>query len=157
MRLAPWFLPLALSAALLTTTSYVFADNHEAGGEQHEPLDDAALEEEYGIKAGSVKRDEETSSDADQSDDQTGSREEEEEEEKNEAENSENGNSGEESSGAEETREGEDDVALEPGKSEERNPEAGTGGTGSPDDAIHSSEEENSDDEENNDGTDDSE
>lgn len=145
MRLTPWFLPLALSAALLTTTSYVFADNHE-------PLDDEALEEEYGIKAGSVKRDEETSSDSDQSNDQTRSREEEEEEE-----NSDNDNSGEESSGAEETREGEDDVALEPGESEERNPEAGTGGTGSPDDAIHSSEEENSDDEENDDGTDDSE
>ncbi|MCH4813997.1 hypothetical protein [Vreelandella neptunia] len=156
MRLTPLFLTFALSTALLTTTSYVFADNHEAGEEQHEPLDDAALEEEYGIKAGSVKRDEETSSDADQSNDQARIREEEEEEEKNEEENSENANSGEESSGAEETREGEDDVALEPGKSEDRNPEAGTGGTGSPDDAIHSSEEENGDNDDN-DGTDDNE
>ncbi|CEP37852.1 MULTISPECIES: hypothetical protein [Halomonadaceae] len=141
MRLAPWFLPFALSAALLTTTGYVLADNHDAEGEQHEPLDDEALEEEYGIKAGSVKRDEETSSsDSDGTDEQARAREEEEEEEK-----------GEEVA----TSAGEADVELEPGKSEERNPEAGTGGTGSPDDAIHSSEEENSEDDE--EGTDDNE
>lgn len=83
MRLAPWFLPLALSAALLTTSSYVFADNHGSAGEQHEPMDDEALEEEYGIKAGSVKRDEETSSsDSDSTNEQARVREEEEEEEK---------------------------------------------------------------------------
>lgn len=58
MRLTPWFLPFALSAALLTTTGYVFADNHPSEGEQHKPLNDAALEEEYGIKAGAVKREE---------------------------------------------------------------------------------------------------
>ncbi|BBI48106.1 hypothetical protein HORIV_05270 [Vreelandella olivaria] len=141
MRLTPWMLPFALSAALLTTTGYALADSHESEGEQHEPLDDAALEEEYGIKAGSVKRDEDmSSSDADDTDEQARAREEEEEEEKNEGVA---------------TSEGEADVELEPGKSEERNPEAGTGGTGSPEDAIHSSEEENSEDDE--DGTDDSE
>lgn len=141
MRLTPWLLPFALSAALLTTTGYVLADNHESEGEQHEPLDDAALEEEYGIKAGSVKRDVDmSSSDSDDTDEQARAREEEEEEEKNEGIA---------------TSEGEADVELEPGKSEERNPEAGTGGTGSPEDAIHSSEEENSEDDE--DGTDDSE
>lgn len=143
MRLAPWFLPFALSAALLTTTGYVFADTHESEGQQYEPLDDAALEEEYGIKAGSVKRDEDAgtaSSDSEGADEQMRVREEEEEEKKEEVA----------------TSAGEDDVELEPGKSEERSPEAGTGGTGSPDDAIHSSEEENSDNDKNDD-TDDNE
>jgi hypothetical protein len=143
MRLTPWLLPFALSAALLTTTGYVLADNHESEGEQHEPLDDEALEEEYGIKAGSVKRDEDegtSSSGSESADEQARVREEEEEEEKNEEVA---------------TSEGEADVELEPGKSEDRNPEAGTGGTGSPEDAIHSSEEENSEDDE--EGTDDNE
>ena len=130
MRLTPWFLTFALSAALLTTASYTFADNHESEGEQHTPLDDQALEEEYGIKAGSVKREEEASSS--------------------------NSNDADEKGEEEATRAGEDDVALEPGKSEERSPAAGTGGTGSPEDAIHSSEEENSEKDKNND-TDDSE
>ncbi|MGQ7263788.1 hypothetical protein [Vreelandella sp. V005] len=143
MRLTPWFLTFAMSAALLTTAGYTFADNHESEGEQHKPLDDQALEEEYGIKAGSVKREEEVSSS--NSDEQVRVREEEEEEEKVEEEKS-----------GEATRAGEDDVALEPGKSEERSPAAGTGGTGSPEDAIHSSEEENSD-KDNSSDTDDSE
>ena len=121
MRLTPWLLPFALSAALLTTTGYVFADSHESEGEQHEPLDDEALEEEYGIKAGSVKRDEDEGT----------------------------------SYGASSASTEDKDVELEPGKSEDRNPEAGTGGTGSPEDAIHSSEEENSEDDE--EGTDDNE
>lgn len=137
MRLTPWFLPLALSAALLTTTSYVFADNHE-------PLDDEALEEEYGIKAGSVKRDEQTSSDADQSNDQARSREEEEEEEKAEEENS----------GDEATSTGED---VEPRNGEERSPAAGTGGTGSPETAIHDSEAENNEENTSENDTDDKE
>ena len=142
MRLTPWFLTFALSAALLTTAGYTFADNHESEGEQHTPLDDQALEEEYGIKAGAVKREEEaSSSNSNDADEQVRVREEEEEEEKGEEEA---------------TRAGEDDVALEPGKSEERSPAAGTGGTGSPEDAIHSSEEENSEKDKNND-TDDSE
>ncbi|WP_447046265.1 hypothetical protein [Vreelandella sp. H-I2] len=143
MRLTPWLLPFALSAALLTTTSYVFADNHESESEQQKPLDDEALEEEYGIKAGSVQRDEDegaSSSDSEGADEQSRVSEEEEEEEKGEEEA---------------TRAGEDDVALEPGDSEERNPEAGTGGTGSPEDAIHDSEEENS--KENKDDTEDNE
>lgn len=129
MRLTPWLLPFALSAALLTTTGYVFADSHESEDEQHEPLDDEALEEKYSIKAGSVKRDKEvSSSDSDGTDEQARAREEEEEEEKSEEVA---------------TSAGETEVELAPGESEERNPEAGTGGTGSPEDAIHSSEEDN--------------
>ena len=120
MRLIAWVLPFTFSAALIATTGYVFADNHAPENEQHAPLDDKALEEEYGIKAGSVKRDGELSSNA----------------------------AGEAS---DQTRAGEDDVELEPATGEEESPGAGTGGTGSPDDAIHSSEEENS---ANDDGTD---
>lgn len=70
MRLTLWILPFALSAALLTTTSYVLADSHVSEGEQHEPLDDAALEEQYGIKAGAVKRDEEDSAEQPNGDDE---------------------------------------------------------------------------------------
>lgn len=108
MRLTPWILPFALSAALLTTTGYVFADNHAPEGEQHEPLDDEALEEEYGIKAGSVKRQDEAN------------------------------NSGEDNMTSESESESSDD--------EERSPDAGTGGTGSSQNAINSSEAENSQD-----------
>ncbi|MGO2393647.1 MAG: hypothetical protein ACTH69_16325 [Halomonas sp.] len=123
MRLTAWVLLFTFSAALLATTGYVFADNHAPENEQHAPLNDKALEEEYGIKAGSVKRDGELSSnDAGEARDQT--------------------------------RAGEDDVELAPSTGEEESPGAGTGGTGSPNDAIHSSEEENND---NDDGTDDNE
>ncbi|CAM3749019.1 MULTISPECIES: hypothetical protein [Halomonas] len=123
MRLTAWVLLFTFSAALLATTGYVFADNHAPENEQHAPLNDKALEEEYGIKAGSVKRDGELSSnDAGEASDQT--------------------------------RAGEDDVELAPSTGEEESPGAGTGGTGSPNDAIHSSEEENND---NDDGTDDNE
>ncbi|WP_235041160.1 hypothetical protein [Vreelandella profundi] len=123
MRLVTWVLPFTLSAALFATTGYVFADNHAPEEGQHAPLDDKALEEEYGIKAGSVKRDGElSSSDTSEASDQT--------------------------------RAGEDDVELAPSTGEEESPGAGTGGTGSPNDAINSSEEENS---QNDDGTDDSE
>ncbi|WP_085917712.1 hypothetical protein [Halomonas sp. CSM-2] len=63
MRLTPWIMPLAFAAAMLAATSAATADEHE-----HEPLDDAALEEEYGIKAGAVKRDaEDRSSDVSES------------------------------------------------------------------------------------------
>ena len=117
MRLTPWFLPFALSAVLLTTTGYVFADTQASKGEQHAPLDDEELEKEYGIKAGSVIR---------------------------------NGVQGEKNTVV--SSAGEDNVELEPSSDEERSPEAGTGGTGSPEDAIHSSEEENSEGSE--DGTD---
>lgn len=141
MRLTPWFLPVALSVALMATASYAFADeNNEGEQDQHAPLDDQALEKEYGIKAGSVKRDQETlASHAEEATKQASAREDAQDQSEEAA-----------------TRAGEDDVELAPGNSEERSPKAGTGGTGSPEDAIHSSEEENSDDSES-DSTDDSE
>ena len=54
MRLNPWIMPFAFAAVMLAAPSVATADEHE-----HEPLDDQALEEAYGIKAGAVKRDEE--------------------------------------------------------------------------------------------------
>lgn len=107
MRLTPWFLPFALSAVLLTTAGYAVADSHSSEEEQSETepsemLSDEALEEQYGIKAGSVKRAEEGTG--------TGSKE---------------------------------NAEPESAEDEERSPAAGTGGTGSPEDAIQSSEEEN--------------
>lgn len=74
MRLTPWIMPLAFAAAMLAATSAATADEHE-----HEPLDDAALEEEYGIKAGAVKRDAEGRS-SDASDAESNGAEEEKEE-----------------------------------------------------------------------------
>lgn len=79
MRLTPWIIPFVFAAAMLGATSAASADEHE-----HEPLDDEALEEEYGIKAGAVKRDEEgRSSDASDSDSNSGEQQEEQEEETN--------------------------------------------------------------------------
>lgn len=54
MRLTPWIMPFAFAAAMLAISGTATADEHE-----YEPLDDQALEEEYGIKEGAVKRDEE--------------------------------------------------------------------------------------------------
>jgi hypothetical protein len=142
MRLTPWILPFALSAALLTTTSYVFADNHESEGGhepesgQYEPLDDAALEEEYGIKAGSVKREESEESDSEHSTDTTngaGNAEEDSSEENSDDDRSSASNSDDENNG-EVTDEGEETA------------EGGTGGTGSSEDAIENGEDEESTD-----------
>ncbi|KPQ23198.1 MULTISPECIES: hypothetical protein [unclassified Halomonas] len=75
MRLTPWIMPFVFAMALLSAAGVASAD-------EHEPLDDEALEEEYGIKAGSVKRDEENrSSDTSESDSNGEEKQEEEEEE----------------------------------------------------------------------------
>nr|WP_163501226.1 hypothetical protein [Halomonas socia] len=95
MRLIPWLTTVGLTAALLLgTTTLVHAD---------EPMSDAELEEEYGIKAGSLVRDDDEARDED-------------------ASTNDNGND------------------------EEESPEAGTGGSGSPNEAHDDSEEQ--DDEE---------
>lgn len=59
MRLTPWFLSWVAGTALIASTGSVLAepDTH-TDSEQHQALDDAALEEKYGIKAGAVQRDE---------------------------------------------------------------------------------------------------
>jgi len=80
MRLTPWIMPFAFAAAMLAGTSAATADEHE-----HEPLDDKALEEEYGIKEGAVKRDEEDRSSDTSESESNGAEEEEEENEETSA------------------------------------------------------------------------
>ena len=61
MRFTPWFLSLAVGTALMASAGSVLAEPEaDADSEQHQALDDAALEEKYGIKAGAVQRDEST-------------------------------------------------------------------------------------------------
>lgn len=153
MRLTPWILPLALSAALITTTNYVLADNHESGDKQHEPLDDAALEEEYGIKAGAVKRDPVEDSDSEQPSDETDRTEEDEDETLDEPADDETRGSADESDAADAENNGErtadgDEAA-----------EGGTGGTGSSENALANGEDDKStdDDGESEESTDDNE
>ena len=63
MRVSPWLLPWVLSASLYVVAASAWADTAAENG-QHEALDDAALEETYGIKAGAVRRDEQPASQA---------------------------------------------------------------------------------------------
>lgn len=67
MRFNPWLLSFVFGTALMASAASVLAEQTNADSEQHQALDDAALEEKYGIKAGSVQRDEQPSS-ADNSD-----------------------------------------------------------------------------------------
>ena len=77
MRLTPWLLSMTLGSLLLTAGP-TLAEQTESGETQHEALDDAALEEKYGIKAGAVQREEEpTSSDTEEIPTDNGSGEEE--------------------------------------------------------------------------------
>lgn len=57
MRLIPVFFSVMLGAILLVVVSHAFAEEGSSNSEQYEPLDDEALEKEYGIKAGAVQRD----------------------------------------------------------------------------------------------------
>ena len=62
MRFNPWLLSFVFGTALMASSASVLAEPEaNADSEQHQALDDAALEEKYGIKAGSVQRDEQTS------------------------------------------------------------------------------------------------
>ncbi|RUR53684.1 hypothetical protein [Vreelandella populi] len=132
MRLTPWLLSLMLSAPFLITVGSAFAEP-EAGGEQHEPLDDAALEEKYGIKAGAVQRDGQTIDTAAANDTDT-------------AEHSD----GVKSDNVE--SDGGDPTTSDNGDAESKNTEGGTGGTGSAEDAIESGEDEKSNDDDNGEG-----
>ena len=67
MRFNPWLLSFVFGTALMASAASVLAEQTNADSEQHQALDDAALEEKYGIKAGSVQRVEQPSS-ADNSD-----------------------------------------------------------------------------------------
>lgn len=57
MRLIPVFFSVMLGAISLVVVSHAFAEEGSSNRGQYEPLDDEALEKEYGIKAGAVQRD----------------------------------------------------------------------------------------------------
>lgn len=100
MRLNPWIMPFAFAAAMLAATSVATAD-------EHEPLDDQALEEEYGIKEGAVKRDEEDrSSDTSESE----SNGDEEKETENDETSAGTGGTGEANADNEESEDGDSDT-----------------------------------------------
>lgn len=138
MRFNPWLLSFVFGTALMASAASVLAEPEtNADSEQHQTLDDAALEEKYGIKAGSVQRDEQPSSDtpaAEASSTEEGT-------DTADAESSDadaaNGTDTE-STGA--------DTESTSTNAESENTEGGTGGTGSAEDAIESGEDEQSND-----------
>ncbi|PRY58823.1 hypothetical protein B0H98_1166 [Vreelandella songnenensis] len=140
MRLTPWLLSLMLSAPLLATAGSALAESEpESDSGQHEPLDDAALEEKYGIKAGAVQRDDDaaTADDADNADtqDETNTR------------TADSGNTANDDEESEEVEsDGGEPVTAHNGDADSQETEGGTGGTGSAEDAIEAGEDEKSND-----------
>lgn len=65
MRFTPWVFSIAFCTSLLMA-GQAQAETSDSDNMQHDALDDAALEEKYGIKAGALQRDEPTSSDAEE-------------------------------------------------------------------------------------------
>lgn len=65
MRLTPWLLSIMLGGLLLTAGP-LLAEQTESEAAPHEALDDAALEEKYGIQAGALHREEATPSDTEE-------------------------------------------------------------------------------------------
>ena len=138
MRFNPWLLSFVFGTALMASAASVLAEPEaNADSEQHQALDDAALEEKYGIKAGSVQRDEQPSSDMSAS-------------EASSAE--ENADTAEVDSSTEAKNTGSDtegssaETESISTNAESENTEGGTGGTGSAEDAIESGEDEQSND-----------
>lgn len=65
MRFTPWVFSIAFCTSLLMA-GQAQAETSDSDNMQHDVLDDAALEEKYGIKAGAVQRDESVSNDAEE-------------------------------------------------------------------------------------------
>ena len=160
MRFNPWLLSFVFGSALMASAASVLAEPEtNADSEQHQALDDAALEEKYGIKAGSVQRDEQPSSDmsaseassaeenadtaeVDSSTEDTANNSTEADSSSTEAENT---GSDTEGSSAE-TESTSTDTESNSTNADSENTEGGTGGTGSAEDAIESGEDEQSND-----------
>lgn len=68
MRFTPWVFSIAFCTSLLMA-GQAQAETSDSDNTQHDALDDAALEEKYGIKAGALQRDESTSNDAEETSD----------------------------------------------------------------------------------------
>jgi len=152
MRFNPWLLSFVFGSALMASSASVLAEPEtNADSEQHQALDDAALEEKYGIKAGSVQRDEQPSSDMSAS--EASSAEENADtaevdsstEAKNTGSDTE-GSSAETESISTDTESISTDTESNSTNADSENTEGGTGGTGSAEDAIESGEDEQSND-----------
>jgi len=152
MRFNPWLLSFVFGTALMASAASVLAETEtNADSEQHQALDDAALEEKYGIKAGSVQRDEQPSSDMSAS--EASSAEENADtaevdsstEAKNTGSDTE-GSSAETESISTDTESISTDTESNSTNADSENTEGGTGGTGSAEDAIESGEDEQSND-----------
>lgn len=153
MRFNPWLLSFVFGTALMASAASVLAEPEtNADSEQHQALDDAALEEKYGIKAGSVQRDEQPSSDMSASE-ASGAEEDTDmaevdsstEDTANNSTEAENTGSDTEGSSAE-TESTSTDTESNSTNADSENTEGGTGGTGSAEDAIESGEDEQSND-----------
>ena len=131
MRFNPWLLSFVFGTALMASAASVLAETEtNADSEQHQALDDAALEEKYGIKAGSVQRDEQPSSDMSAS----------------EASSAEEDADTAEVDSSTETESISTDTESSSTDADSENTEGGTGGTGSAEDTIESGEDEQSND-----------
>ncbi|UTA79976.1 hypothetical protein J4377_00235 [Halomonas sp. XH26] len=65
MRFTPWVFSIVFCTSLLMAEQ-AQAETSDSDNTRHDTLDDAALEEKYGIKAGALQRDESTSNDAEE-------------------------------------------------------------------------------------------
>ena len=138
MRFNPWLLSFVFGTALMASAASVLAEPEtNADSEQHQALDDAALEEKYGIKAGSVQRDEQPSSDMSAS--EASSAEE-------DADTAEVDSSTEAKNTGSDTEGSSAETESISTHADSENTEGGTGGTGSAEDAIESGEDEQSND-----------
>ena len=138
MRFNPWLLSFVFGTALMASAASVLAEPEtNADSEQHQALDDAALEEKYGIKAGSVQRDEQPSSDISAS--EASSAEE-------DADTAEVDSSTEAKNTGSDTEGSSAETESISTNADSENTEGGTGGTGSAEDAIESGEDEQSND-----------
>ncbi|WKD28412.1 hypothetical protein NDQ72_00230 [Halomonas sp. KG2] len=68
MRFTLWVFSIAFCTSLLVA-GQAQAETSDSDNTQHDALDDAALEEKYGIKAGAVQREESISNDAEETSD----------------------------------------------------------------------------------------
>ncbi|CAH1042629.1 hypothetical protein [Halomonas sp. TD01] len=68
MRFIPWVFSIAFCTSLLMA-GQTLAETSDSDDTQHDALDDAALEEKYGIKAGALQRDESASNGAEETSD----------------------------------------------------------------------------------------
>ncbi|GGC99991.1 hypothetical protein [Vreelandella lutescens] len=139
MRFPPWLLSFVVGTALITSAGSVLAEPEaDANSEQHQALDDAALEEKYGIKAGAVQRDEQPSSDMPAADASSA----EEDTDTAEADTSDT----DAANNSTETESTSTDTESASTNAESENTEGGTGGTGSAEDAIENGEDDQSND-----------